>query len=265
MQNTDYQSEFILFETELKSFIYRIVTHKQEMDDIFQDTFIKVFDNIDTFRGDSSFKTWVFKIATNKAKDSLRAQNRWGGDWMNLVKDAHVSSPELMNHKFEIVNNSPHGKFVMQEHLNYCFNCTSNTLTLTNQIILLLKEVYSFKISEIMLIVDLTEGKVKHGLADSRKDMNRIFEHKCALINKNGTCSQCTGLNNIFNPKQNTQKEVLKMKIIKEQKGENYEQLLDLRLQMVKTIDPLSGEGFDLHNYLIENSPNWAKEQLSKN
>lgn len=264
MNNIDYQNEFVSFEKELKSFIYRIVTHKQEMEDVFQDTFIKVTEGIDSFRGDSSFKTWVFKIATNKAKDSLRARNRWDTDWMDLVRDAHVERPELMKRKLKIVNNSPHGKFVMHEHLNYCFNCTSNTLTLTNQIILLLKEVYSFKISEIMLILDLSEGKIKHGLADSRKDMTRIFENKCALINKKGICSQCTGLNNIFNPKQDTQKEALKMKIIKEQENKNYEQLLDLRLQMVKTIDPLAGEGFDLHNYLIENSPKWAKEQLAK-
>lgn len=264
MKKIDFQKEFISFESELKSYIYRIVTHKQEMEDIFQETYIKVADSIHLFRGESSFKTWVFKIATNKAKDSLRAKNRWGTDWMNLVKDAHVENPELMNRKAEIVNNSPHGKFVMKEHLNYCFNCTSNTLTLTNQIILLLKEVYGFKISDIMNILDLSEGKVKHRLADSRKDMSRIFENKCALINKKGTCSQCTGLNNLFNPKQDAQKEANKLKIIKEQKGKNYDQLLDLRLQMVKAIDPLSGEGFDLHNYLIENSPKWAKEQLVK-
>ena len=88
-----------------------------------------------------------------------------------------------------------------------------------------------------MQIVNLSEGKVKHAIASSRKDMTRIFERKCALINKNGTCSQCTGLNNIFNPKQNTQEQANKLKIIKEQRGKNYEQLLDLRLQMVKAID----------------------------
>ena len=153
----------------------------------------------------------------------------------------------------------------MSEHLNYCFNCVSKTLLLTNQICLLLKEVYGFKISEIMLIVGLSEGKVKHAIADSRNDLKRIFENKCALINKKGTCSQCTGLNNVFNPKQKTQQEANKLKIIKEQRGKNYEELLNLRLQMVKSIDPLAGEGLDLHNYLLENSPTWAKTQKQKN
>tara|TARA_R110002096_G_C14604034_1_gene722908 strand:+ start:78 stop:872 length:795 start_codon:yes stop_codon:yes gene_type:complete len=257
------QNEFVDFQNELKSFIYRLVTHRQEAEDLVQETFIKTFQKIDSFKEKSSFKTWVFSIATNLAKDNLRARQRWGENWMDLVKDAHVSDKNLMQKKQEIAN-STDVKFEMSEHLNYCFNCTSKTLLLTNQICLLLKEIYDFKISEIMLIVGLSEGKVKHAIADSRKDMLRIFENKCALINKNGTCSQCTGLNKIFNPKQNTQEEANKLKIVKEQRGKSYEQLLNLRLQMVKAIDPLAGEGIDLHNYLIENSPTWAKEQEKK-
>lgn len=260
----ELQNEFIQFQNELKSFIYRIVTNRQEAEDIAQETYLKAFEKLDLFKGKSTFKTWVFSIATNLAKDSLRAKEHWGEDWMDLVRDAHMADKKLLNKKFEIANTSVHGKFVMSEHLNYCFNCTSKTLLLTNQICLLLKEVYGFKVSEIMIIVDLSEGKVKHAIADSRKTMTRIFEHKCALINKNGVCSQCTGLNNVFNPKQKTEEEANKLKIIKEQRGKDYKQLLELRLQMVKAIDPLAGEGIDLHNYLIENSPKWAKLQKSK-
>lgn len=255
-----FQKEFIGFQNELKSFIYRIVTHKQETEDLVQETYIKAFDHLDSFEEKSSFKTWVFSIATNLAKDSFRARQRWGENWMDLVKDAHKSDVRLMKKKQEIAS-SPDVKYDMSEHLNYCFSCTSKTLLLTNQISFLLKEVYGFKVSEIMLIVGLSEGKVKHAIADSRKDMARIFEHKCVLINKNGTCSQCTGLNQVFNPKQNTQEQANKLKIVKEQRGKNYEKLLELRLNMVRSIDPLAGEGIELHNYLIENSPTWAKLQ----
>ena len=179
----DYIAEFIAFQSELKSYLYRIVTNRQEAEDLAQDTYIKTFKKIDTFQGKSSFKTWVFSIATNLAKDSLRARQRWGEDWMDLVKDAHVADEQLRKKKFEVSKTSEHGRFVIREHINYCFTCTTKTLTLTNQICLLLKEVYQFKVSEIMLITSLSEGKVKHAIADARKDMTRIFEKKCALIN----------------------------------------------------------------------------------
>lgn len=266
MANKDvYEKEFLGFRDQLRSYIYRLVTHRQDTEDLLQETWIKAFKAIETFQGKSSFKTWVFTIATNLAKDNFRAKDRWGENWMDLVKDAHVANPQLMKKKFEIASTSPHGTFVMHEHLNYCFNCVSKTLLLTNQICLLLKEVYGFKIAEIMSITGLTEGKVKHAIADSRKDLTRIFKHKCALINKEGMCSQCTGLNNIFNPDQEAQVEANKLKIVKEQHGKNYDELLSLRLAMIESIDPLKGEGIDLHNYLIENSPNWAKQQLKNN
>lgn len=259
-----FEEQYLVFRQELRSFIYRLVAHKQETEDIMQDTFLKAFGNIDSFKGTSSFKTWVFSIAANLAKDSLRARQRWGEDWMELVKEAHVENESIRSKKMEVHKNSEHGKFVIREHINYCFNCVSKSLLLTNQICLLLKEVYHFSIKEIMLITDLTEGKVKHATADARADMNRIFEKRCALINKKGICHQCTGLNNIFNPKQNTQQELLKIKMVKERKHKNYDRLLALRLELVKGMDPYEGEGFDLHNHLIENSPGWARMQEEK-
>lgn len=217
-----FQDQFITFQDELKSFIYRIVTHRQETDDIAQETYIKTFANINSYERKASFKTWVFAIAVNLAKDSLRARQRWGEDWMELVKDAHVENKKLMNKKFEISKSSEHGKFVIREHINYCFNCVSKTLLLINQICLLLKEVYGFTIDEITIITNLTRGKVKHAIADSRKDMTRIFENRCALINKNGVCHQCTGLNKRFNPEQDQFIESNKIKMIKEARNKNY-------------------------------------------
>ncbi|MEZ5046507.1 MAG: RNA polymerase sigma factor [Chitinophagaceae bacterium] len=259
-----HKEEFIAFKPQLLSYLYRLTTHKQDAEDLAQDTFVKAFDKIALFNKQSTFKTWVFAIATNLAKDHKRVQMRWGEHWMDLVRDAHKESPELFAKKSSIVENSPHGKFVLIEHLNYCFNCTIKTLLVTEQICLWLKEVYDFKISEIIIITALSEGKVKHALANARLHLNRIFEKKCALINKQGTCSQCTGLNKIYNPKQDQHIEANKVKMVKEQGGKNIEELLNLRLQLIKNIDPLQSDGIDLHNYLIENSPGWAQEQEQK-
>ena len=94
--------------------------------------------------------------------------------------------------------------------------------------------------------------------------MVRIFDNKCALINKEGVCHQCTGLNKRFNPEQNEQEERVKIKMLREQRNKNHQQLLDLRMQLVQGIDPLDAEGMDLHNYLIENSPVWARKMGGK-
>lgn len=260
-----YQTEFLAFRPQLKSYLFRLTTNKQDTEDLLQDTYMKAFDKIASFKGTSSFKTWTFTIASNLAKDNFRVQEHWGEDWMDLVRDAHVADPALFAKKRAKLEDSPDGKFVLSEHLNYCFNCTTKTLLLHQQICLWLKEVYGFKVGEIMSILDLPEGKVKHAIADARKNLTRIFEHKCALINKKGTCSQCTGLNQMYNPEQDAHIEANKLKLVREQKHQNHEQLLDLRLELIRHIDPLSGKTTGLHHYLIEHSPTWAKAQKHAN
>ncbi|MFO8058844.1 MAG: sigma-70 family RNA polymerase sigma factor [bacterium] len=56
--------------------VMRMVRDRQEAEDIFQDTFIRVVKHRDSFDSDRSFSTWVFSIATNLAKDRLRRRKR---------------------------------------------------------------------------------------------------------------------------------------------------------------------------------------------
>ena len=53
----EYQQYFISFEKELKEFIYLIVVHKEETEDIVQETYVKTFKKISSFQEKSSFKT----------------------------------------------------------------------------------------------------------------------------------------------------------------------------------------------------------------
>jgi RNA polymerase sigma-70 factor (ECF subfamily) len=255
MESMNYETQFIEFQNELKSFIYRLVANQQDMEDIVQDAYIKATANIASFKGDSSYKTWVFTIATNIAKDLLKKQSRWGVDYQDTCRTATYASKEIQGAMFNISQNSPQGKYVLKEHIDYCFTCMSKTLLVEEQICVTLKEVYHFKVHDIMQITGLTEGKVKHAIANSRKRLQDIFDNRCTLINKTGACHQCTELNGMFNPKQNAVEETMKLKMVKEKDNQNYESLFELRLQLVKGIDLLNSEGFDFHNYMLENLP----------
>lgn len=54
--------------------IRRIVLLHEDADDVLQETFIRIYTYIDTFRGDSKLTTWMYRIATNKAIDCLKAK-----------------------------------------------------------------------------------------------------------------------------------------------------------------------------------------------
>ena len=246
-----FQTLFGEFQNQLKSYLYRLVTDRDDVDDLTHDTFIRAFTNISTFHQDSSLKTWVFKIATNLAYDHLRKLKRWQADAQDRAADLAISSEEIRQVFWMVHNTSPAGAYEMKEHIDYCFTCISKTLPIQNQVALILKNIYDFQVKEICIILEKTEGVIKHLLNDARNTMTDIFEHRCALINKNGVCHQCSHINEIFNPKQNQQEELMKLELVKASKKYNKEQLFTLRTLLVKAIDPLRASGTDFHEEIM--------------
>jgi len=74
-----------------------IVQNETEAEDITQDVFIKVFENISSFKGESKFSTWLYKIATSKALDFLRSRKRKKrfGFMKSLFGNGHEEEPQL--------------------------------------------------------------------------------------------------------------------------------------------------------------------------
>lgn len=256
-------TEFEQARPQLKSYILRITASIQDTEDIVQDTYIKASSKIETFRGDSSVKTWIFTIASNLAKDNLRAKKRWTENVTDICREKALSNPNYFPEIMHIQQTSQQAQFEIKEHINFCLTCISKSLPLEQQICILLKEVHEFKISEIIEILDITEAMVKYYLHTARAKMVKIFEGRCALINKNGTCHQCSELNGIFNPKQKFEEEKNKIKFAKKADDPNRQHLLDLRLEIVKSIDPFNSNGSDLQLHHLEHNRK-IMENISK-
>jgi RNA polymerase sigma-70 factor (ECF subfamily) len=56
--------------------IRRIVIRHEDADDLVQETFVKVWKNLDKFKGDSKLFTWIYRIATNEALALLKSRKR---------------------------------------------------------------------------------------------------------------------------------------------------------------------------------------------
>jgi RNA polymerase sigma-70 factor, ECF subfamily len=245
-------SEFEIAQPQLKSYILRITASVEDAEDIVQDTFIKASQKIDKFRGESSFKTWIFAIASNLAKDNLRAKKRWTENVTDICREKALANPDYFSEIMKIQANSTHAQFEVKEHISFCLTCISKSLPLEQQICIFLKEIYDFKVSEITQILNTTEAMVKYYLHTSRAKMVNIFEGRCALINKEGVCHQCSELNGIFNPKQDFEIEKNKIEMAKVVDKGGKEHLLDLRFKIMKEIDPFSSIGSDLQLHHLE-------------
>ncbi len=254
MSTDELSIQFPTFQRELKSFLLRLTASVQDAEDIVQETYLKAQSKIDSFRGDSSLKTWVFSIASNLAKDLLRSQKRWPETVTDICREETLQNKGFLQEAMHIRQTSPQGNFEIREHIAFCFTCIAKSLPLEGHLVILLKEVYDFKVKEIAQILQLSEAMVKYHLHVSRKKMMDIFDQRCSLINKQGICHQCTELNGIFNPKQEAQEELVKIEMAREADRRNRDDLFDLRMNILQELDPFESGAAKLQLHHLEHN-----------
>jgi RNA polymerase sigma factor (sigma-70 family) len=74
-----------------------IVQNEADAEDITQEVFIKVFEQVSSFKGESKFSTWLYRIATTRALDFLRSKKRKKrfGFVKSLFGTSHEEEPKL--------------------------------------------------------------------------------------------------------------------------------------------------------------------------
>ncbi len=84
----------------------RVLLRDVGVDDAIQDTFLRVFRNIDNFRGDSRLTTWVHRIATNVCLSELRQRGTWRARHEELGED--VDDGRDVEAEFALKQSSAH-------------------------------------------------------------------------------------------------------------------------------------------------------------
>jgi len=74
--------------------IRRIVLDHDDTDDVLQNTFIKVYRNIEGFKGESKLYSWLYRIATNESLSFLKTKSRKLGQSSEAVQEAMVNRLE---------------------------------------------------------------------------------------------------------------------------------------------------------------------------
>ena len=68
-----YEALIERFQQPVYSLVYRLMDDPADAADVVQEVFLKIFRNINSFRGDSSLKTWIYRVSCNEAYN----QRRW--------------------------------------------------------------------------------------------------------------------------------------------------------------------------------------------
>ena len=159
-----FEELFINYQYVVYKLTSRYVADPSEVLDVTQETFIKVFRGLDPLRGDSSFYTWLYRIAINTAKNYLMTQNRQiptsGFDFSEIE--------EFLINQDNNVYTNPEVAFLaceIQDRVLAIIDKLPDDLRLA----ILLREIDGLTYDEIALIMDCPVGTVRSRLFRARE------------------------------------------------------------------------------------------------
>ena len=103
-QNQAFQQLLQDYQRPLYNHIRNIVLNHDDADDVLQNTFIKIFQNVKNFKGESKLFSWMYRIATNEAltflsqkakKNNLSSQELQEKTIQNLQSDVYFEGDEI--------------------------------------------------------------------------------------------------------------------------------------------------------------------------
>ena len=229
----------------LFGYIFRMVTLRQDAEDLLQDVLVRVLENIREYRKEAPFKSWLFGIATHVCLDHLRKKKRWRVEAQLIGEKEAKADPEALPRLMEMTRR-PEFRFEIREHIAFCFSCIARTLPPEEQAAIMLKEVLGFTNQEAAGILSISEPVFRHRLAAARETMIGDYEGLCALINKSGACYQCRALREISG-EGNRGPDLVQIEVAPGI-GINPESLFDARLTIVRDADLADGRTRAMHD-----------------
>jgi RNA polymerase sigma-70 factor (ECF subfamily) len=233
----------------LFAYVYRMVTHRADAEDLLQDVLVRVLQNLPGYRGGSRFKTWVFGIATHVCLDHLRSKKRWRLEaQLEGEREAHAN-PERIE-RLGVLMSQPDFVFEIREHIAFCFTCIGRTLPAEEQAAIMLREVLGFSNQESAAILELSEPVFRHRLSAARAAMIDSYAGLCQLINKTGACWQCRGLRELT-PEGHRGPDLVQIEVAA---GVSVtpENLFEARLKIVRETDLEGGRTRAMHDLFYE-------------
>ncbi|MBN2343629.1 MAG: sigma-70 family RNA polymerase sigma factor [Deltaproteobacteria bacterium] len=154
-------------QTRIYNLIYRMIGNREESEDLLQEVFITVFKKIDSFRGDSSLTTWIYKIATNhcinRKKYLTRRKHYAKSSYSDLSEKEQAESRNAMMENLPRPDEMAEGK-----QMELLIQKAIISLEDEYKIVLILRDVQNLSYDEIEQILNVPAGTVKSRLHRAR-------------------------------------------------------------------------------------------------
>lgn len=155
------------YQERIYSTVYHMTANHEDAVDLAQETFIKGFQALQSFKGDSSFYTWVYRIAVNKTINFLKSRKNKTHLSLNDLDLNTENNPDLVSLVSEKTPRRDAGLSELQEKLNEAML----KLSPAHRLVVTLHDVQGLAHEEIAAIMDCNVGTVRSRLFYARQQL----------------------------------------------------------------------------------------------
>ena len=150
--------------------LYSLLKNEADAEDVTQETVIKVYQNLDKFRGESQFRTWVLSIARNEGLGRLRKVANRREDSLDAETDEQTGdyTPAILTSWREIP-----AEALEQKELGNLLRNAIEALPEIYRNIVVLRDIEEMDIRETAAALDISEASVKVRLHRARALLQR--------------------------------------------------------------------------------------------
>ena len=173
VEGVDFEDVFQRFHSMVFQLSYRVLGDREEALDLSQEVFLTVYRKMHRFRGESSLKTWIYRITVNRAANRCRWWNRLRRRGTvsldeHLAKDSERSYSETL----ESGARSPEESLLLQEERAQIERSLLQ-LPLPQRMAVIMRDVDGLSYEEIAESMQVSLGTVKSRIARGREELKR--------------------------------------------------------------------------------------------
>lgn len=150
------------------SLAFRMLCNEEDAKDIVQETFIRVWNHLQSYKPELKFTTWLFTIATHLCYDRLKGLKRKNGF-------QNIDCYSLQHINFQSAENIEAA--VIHAELGAIIKKFTNELTPKQKLVFTLRDLEELEVDEIETITGLSAGKIKSNLYLARQFIRRKLEN----------------------------------------------------------------------------------------
>jgi RNA polymerase sigma-70 factor (TIGR02960 family) len=168
---------------ELQVHCYRILGSLQDAEDVVQETLLAAWRGLEAFAGRASVRAWLYRIATNRCLDALRARSRRPREVQAMTEAPEPTRrseplwlepyPDVLLEDLPDHSPGPATRYEARESIELAFIAALQQLPPRQRAALVLRDVLGFRTAEVAEMLDTGEASVKGALQRARAALER--------------------------------------------------------------------------------------------